>query len=103
MMAILGGLHQSHKEIQVFAYVLKVHAQPSEQSNEFFRRFKETPGLLHAYSLQGVNDAEDSVAVAIWESREAAERYLSQSALRREVDQGMPGITRTLYDVLDSK
>jgi heme-degrading monooxygenase HmoA len=87
----------------VFAYILRVHEPPSEEGSEFFRRFKETPGLLHAYSLQSEEDPNESVAVAIWENREAAERYLSASSLRREVDEAIPGVTRTFYTVLDSK
>ena len=61
------------------------------------------PGLLHAYSLQGEDDPNDSGVVAIWESREAAERYLQSSPLKRDVDQAMPEVTRTFYSVLDSK
>ncbi|HSG78206.1 MAG TPA: antibiotic biosynthesis monooxygenase, partial [Acidimicrobiia bacterium] len=69
----------------MFAYILRVRAEPSDEMDEFFRRFKETPGLLHAYYLEGVDDPEDAVAVAVWESREAAERYL-ESQLRHQVD-----------------
>jgi heme-degrading monooxygenase HmoA len=87
----------------MFAYILKVHAAPDEQAKEFFRRFKETPGLLHAFDLQGVDDPEDGVVVALWESREAAERYLGGASLRREVDQAYPTVTRTMYEVLDGK
>lgn len=87
----------------MFAYILRVHQAPDEQSAEFFRRFKETPGLLHAYALQGEEDSNDGVAVTIWESREAAMRYLESSPLRREVDQAVPAVTRTLYNVRDSK
>ena len=87
----------------MFAYILRVHAAPDEEAKEFFRRFKETPGLLHAFELQAVEDLEDGVAVAIWESREAAERYLAGAPLRREVDLAYPTVTRTMYEVLDSK
>ena len=87
----------------MFAYILRAQQPPSEQTDEFFRRFKETPGLLHAYSLQAEDDPSDSVAIAIWESREAAERYLESSPLRREVDQTMPTVTRAFYTVRDSK
>lgn len=87
----------------MFAYILRVYAAPNEQTKEFFRRFTETPGLLHAFSLQGVEDSEDSVVIAVWESREAAERYLQGAPLRREVDVAYPTITRTMYEVLDSK
>ncbi len=79
----------------MFAYSLRADELPSDQTNEFFRRFKDTPGLLHAYSLQGEDDPNDSIAVAIWESREAAERYLQSSPLKRDVDQAMPSVTRT--------
>jgi heme-degrading monooxygenase HmoA len=87
----------------MFAYILKARAPADDQAKEFFRRFKETPGLLHAFDLQGVDDSEDGVVVAVWESREAAERYLQGAPLRREVDEAYPTVTRTMYEVLDSK
>ena len=87
----------------MFAYILRAKGPPSDREAEFFRRFKETPGLLHAYDLQGEDNPNDRLAIAIWESRDAAERYLKSSPLRREVDQAVSGVTRTLYEVLDSK
>ncbi len=87
----------------MFAYILHVHMAPNETTDEFFRRFKEVPGLLQAYSLQGEEDPEDSATVAIWESKEAAERYLSSHPLRREVDRTTPQVTRTMYRVRDAK
>ena len=95
--------HQPEGATSLFAYILRVHQAPSDETNEFFRRFKDTPGLLHAYSLQSEDDPNDSVAIAIWESREAAERYLQSSPLKRDVDQAMPTVTRTFYAVVDSK
>jgi heme-degrading monooxygenase HmoA len=89
--------------MSMFAYLLKVRSLPDEQADQFFRRFKEVPGLLHTYDLQGIDDPEDAVVVAVWESREAAERYLNGAPLRKEVDQSIPGITRTMYEVRDSK
>jgi heme-degrading monooxygenase HmoA len=91
------------KRFKMFAYILRVKAPPSEEADEFFRRFKETPGLLYAYNLQGAEDPDDGVAIAIWESRDAAERYLSASQLRQQVDEAMPTVTRTMYEVRDSK
>lgn len=87
----------------MFAYILRAKDAPNDQMEEFFRRFKETPGLLHAYSMQGEGNPNEGVVVAIWESRQAAQRYLDGSPLRREVDQAMPSVTRTLYSVLESK
>ena len=87
----------------MFAYILRARQEPNTQFAEFFRRFKETPGLLHAYSLEGEENPSDGLVVAIWESREAAQRYLERSPLRREVDQAVPSVTRTFYTVLDSK
>ena len=87
----------------MFAYILRVNAPASEQTDEFFRRFKETPGLLHAYSLQGAENPDDGIAVAIWESKEAAERYLAGAPLRQQVDAEIPTVTRTMYEVRDSK
>jgi heme-degrading monooxygenase HmoA len=86
----------------MFAYILRVHTRPTEETDEFFRRFKETAGLVHCFNLQGTDDPEDGVAVAVWESREAAERYL-ESQLRQEVDRSVEGVTRTFYEVRDSK
>lgn len=87
----------------MFAYIPRVRTPASEQTDEFFRRFKQTPGLLNAYNLQGVGDPEDGVAVAIWENKEAAESYLREAQLRQEVDQSLPNVTRTMYEVRDSK
>ena len=87
----------------MFAYILRASSAPDAQTDEFFRRFKEAPGLLHAYSLQGEEDPNEGIAIAIWESREAAVRYLETSSLRREVDQAITGVTRTFYAVRDSK
>lgn len=58
---------------------------------------------FYAFDLQGVEDPADAVLVAVWESREAAERYLQEAPLRREVDEAYPAVTRTMYDVLGSK
>ncbi|WP_332699089.1 antibiotic biosynthesis monooxygenase family protein [Devosia sp.] len=87
----------------MFSYILRLHAPTDTQSDEFFRRFKQTPGLHHAYNLQGVEDAEDGVVVTIWDSRDAAEAYLQKSELRKDVDKAYPAITRTMYNVRDSK
>ena len=87
----------------MFSYILRLHAPADTQSDEFFKRFKQTPGLLHAYNLQGVEDPEDGVVVTIWESRNAADAYLQGAELRRDVDKAYPAITRTMYDVRDSK
>ena len=86
----------------MFEYILRVRGVPDEQQAEYFRRFTEQPGLLHAFDLQGVDDPEDGVAIAIWEDRAAAERYLNEAALRREVDATYPDVTRTMYEVLDA-
>jgi heme-degrading monooxygenase HmoA len=87
----------------MFAYVLRTTQAHGERAKDIFRRFKESPGLLHAYLLQGEADANDAIMVAIWESREAAERHLAASPLPREWDQTAPDTTRPFYTVLDSK
>lgn len=87
----------------MYSYILRLHAPADTQSDEFFKRFKQTPGLLHAYNLQGVEDPEDGVVVTIWESRDAADAYLQRSDLRKDVDKAYPEVTRTMYDVRDSK
>lgn len=88
----------------MFAYILQGRAMADlepAQSEEFFRRFAETPGLLHAFELEREDDPADMLVVAVWTDREAAQRYLEGSALRQEVDEAVPGITRTMYAVRD--
>lgn len=88
----------------MFAYILKTDDPVDDDvSDEFFRRFKTTPGLLHAFELKRVDDPNDQIVVTIWEDREAAETYLNKSALRKEVDEAISGVTRTMYEVRDSK
>jgi heme-degrading monooxygenase HmoA len=88
----------------MFAYIL--HAQnnvPNEQTDDFFRRFTQTPGLLHAFELIPANGEGDSAVVAIWESREAAERYLNSAPLRKQVDESIPQVKRVMYEVRGHK
>jgi heme-degrading monooxygenase HmoA len=88
----------------MFAYILSAPALPqTPQTDDFFRRFCETPGLLHAFELSRVDDPDESLMVAVWESREAAERYLNGAPLRQEVDEAIPSVTRTMYNVLGHK
>jgi heme-degrading monooxygenase HmoA len=88
----------------MFAYILKTDSPiDNEKSDEFFRRFKTTAGLLHAFDLQRVDDPNEQIVVTIWEDQAAADAYLNESELRREVDQTFSGITRTMYEVRDSK
>ncbi|MEX2446633.1 MAG: hypothetical protein WD734_04790 [Dehalococcoidia bacterium] len=88
----------------MFAYTLRSRMAPdTEQGDDFFRRFIETPGLTHAFELRGVDDPSETLLVAIWETREAAERYLNEAPLRREVDQAIPDVTRTMYEVRATK
>jgi len=92
------------KEHIVFAYILKAPTLPEDQEGDkFFRRFIETPGLLHAFALEHADGEAEQLVVAVWEGREAAERYLNEAPLRTEVDQAIPGITRTMYEVRDHK
>jgi heme-degrading monooxygenase HmoA len=87
----------------MFAYILHVRTPASEEADQFFRRFTQTPGLLHAFDLQASDDPDDATVVAIWEDREAAERYLNSAPLRKEVDEAFPKVTRTMYEVRASK
>jgi len=88
----------------MFAYILRAtDSPPNEQTDEFFRRFCETPGLVHAYQLGGIDDPNEGIVVALWEDREAAERYLDSAPLRQEVDNAIPTVTRTMYEVRSHK
>lgn len=88
----------------MFAYILRTSTPPDvDQADDFFRRFKEVPGLIHAYDLAGEDSSDEALVVAVWEDRAAAERYLEGAPLRREVDEALPGVTRTMYEVRDAK
>jgi hypothetical protein len=88
---------------EMFAYILYAPSTPrTPETDEFFRRFTESPGLLHAFDLL-TEDGNDGAVVAVWDSRESAERYLSSSPLRQEVDQLLPQVRRVMYNVTDSK
>jgi hypothetical protein len=88
----------------MFAYILRAENVPvTPQTEDFFRRFIQTPGLLHAFELAGEANPDDTLLVAIWESRQAAESYLNEAPLRKEVDAAIPGVTRVMYEVRDSK
>jgi len=88
----------------MFAYILKAPNTPNtKETDEFFRRFCETPGLLYAFDLSEVDTPAASLVVAIWEDRVSAERYLNSAPLRKEVDQAIPAVTRTMYEVRGSK
>lgn len=87
----------------MFSYILRANAVPDEQADEFFERVKQTPGLLHAFDLKGVEDPDENLVVAIWKDRESAEAYINESPLRKEVDQTISGVTRTMYEVHNHK
>jgi heme-degrading monooxygenase HmoA len=88
----------------MFAYILYAPNTPqTADTDEFFRRFTETPGLIHAFNLEAEEGDNDGAVVAIWESREAAERYLGSAPLRKEVDEAMPQVRRVMYRVVGSK
>ena len=87
----------------MFAYILKSDPVDDAVSDEFFKRCKSTPGHLHAYDTRGANDPNDQIVVTVWEDRKAADEYLSKSALRKEVDQTVSGVTRTMYHVREHK
>ena len=88
----------------MFAYILYAPNTPqTPQTEEFFRRFTETPGLLYAFDLLAEEGKDEGAVVAVWESKEAAERYLNGAPLRQEVDQALPQVRRVMYRVVDSK
>ena len=88
----------------MFVHILSTQqGPPTERTAELFQRFKDVPGLEQAFSLQSEDDPNEGYVVAIWESRESADRYLEEHPLRRSVDEAMPGVTRKLFRVLDAK
>lgn len=73
------------------------------KSDEFFRRYKETPGLVHAYFLQKEGAPDQAEVISIWESKDDFSRYIESASLRREVDEAIPSVKRIGYEVVDSK
>ena len=91
----------------MFAYVLRssyaLKKEDEARNAELFRRFEEAPGLLHAYRLHGTDGHDDAMIVTVWQDREAAESYLKHHPLRWDVDTALTDVTRTMYEVWDSK
>ena len=88
----------------MFAYILYAPQTPrTETTDDFFRRFTTVPGLLYAFDLVADEGQDDGAVVAVWDSRESAERYLNGANLRKEVDQAIPRVHRVMYQVIDSK
>lgn len=88
----------------MFAYILYAPQTPrTEETDEFFRRFTETPGLLYAFDLMAEEGQDDGAVIAVWDSRESAERYLEGAPLRKEVDEAIPRVNRVMYQVFGSK
>lgn len=87
----------------MFAYILYAPNTPrTPETDEFFRRFTQEAGLLYAFDLVPETEGDPAV-VAVWESREAAERYLEQASLRQQVDQAIPQVRRVMYEVAGYK
>ncbi len=87
----------------MFGTIMRTHMTNPAQNDEFFRRFKSTPGLIHAYELTAVDGADELDVVGIWESREDAERYLRESKIPQEVAATFASVTRSGFEVRDSK
>lgn len=88
----------------MFAYILHAPNTPrTAETDEFFQRFTKTPGLLHAFDLAESDDPDQGVVIAVWENRAAAERYLTEAQLRREVDEAIPQVRRVMYEVTAHK
>ena len=74
---------------------------PRQPDTGLFEKFvKETPGVVSAYQLKG--EGSDDATFTVWESAAAREAYL-QSQLRKEVDSALPGLKRTVFEVMKSK
>ncbi len=89
----------------MFACIVATHTRAPENEApimEYYNKFLETPGLLHAYVSRGMDDPMAVRSVAVWESREACERYL-ESQLRGQIDYALPPINRVTYEVTAGK
>ncbi len=84
----------------MIAVIMKYPQPPGPPNDKLFERFvAETPGVIGAYQLEG---ADGGTTITIWESEEVRDAYL-KSPLRTEIDAALPGLTRTLYKVRNSK
>jgi heme-degrading monooxygenase HmoA len=84
----------------MLAVIMKFPQQPGPENDKLFKRFvDETPGVVHAYQLEGT---DGGTTITFWESEKARDAYLN-SPLRNVVDAALPGLNRTVYNVRNSK
>lgn len=71
---------------------------PRQPETGLFEKFvKNTPGVVKAYLLKG--DGGNDATFTVWESVAAREAYL-KSEHRKEVDASLPGLSRTVFEVV---
>lgn len=84
----------------MIAVIMKYPTTGDRDKDELFRRFvRDTPGVLHAYQLE---NAEGGATVTVWESQAARDAYM-KTTLRSDVDTALPGLTREVYSVVNTK
>lgn len=84
----------------MIAVIMKYPLSEDQRKGELFQRFvSETPGVVHAYRLEG---ADGGATITIWESQAARDAYM-KSSLRTDVDTALPGLTREIFDVVNVK
>ena len=87
-------------EDKLIAVIMKYPTVGDRSKDELFHRFvRETPGVLNAYQLES---PDGGATVTIWESQEARDAYM-KTMLKTDVDTALPGLTREVYAVINSK
>ncbi len=84
----------------MIAVIMTYHRSKAAEEANLFKRFaSETPGVVNAYQLE---NGDEGATVTIWESQQARDAYMA-SRLKSEVDSALPGLSRTVYSVRNSK
>jgi hypothetical protein len=87
----------------MLAVILRLEGRRDETTDDIFRRFKSTEGVVAAYQLVGVDNPEDLVTFTVWKDDASRLKYMNESPIKREVDLTWKKQTRTVYTVRDSK
>ena len=86
----------------MLAVLFRVKGGRDDSKTALFERFKSTEGVIATYQLENQDDPNDLVTFTIWKDQATRSKYMA-GALKREIDQAWAAVSRTVYNVVDSK
>ena len=86
----------------MLAVLFRVKGGRDDSKTALFERFKSTEGVIATYQLENQDNPNDLVTFTIWEDEAARAKYMAGS-LKQEIDQAWAAVSRTVYNVVDSK